>query len=208
MFTPDDPPIYHITHVDNLAGILAEGGICSDMQRRARELNSTNIGLKHIKDRRLVSEIKTQEGVSLGFVGQYVPFNFCPRSVMLFTIACGHNDYKGGQEEIIHLVSRVSAATSLKKRWTFTDRHAELQHALFYDKLTELHEVPWHVMDERYWQDVKEERQAEFLVHEFFSWSAVIEIAVMTSAVEQKVLQTLATAKHAPTVAIRPEWYY
>lgn len=77
---PTHPPIFHITHVDNLAGILREGGLWCDAQRIARSIGHTNIGLLHIKQRRMNRPVVTHAG---GKLGDYVPFNFCPRSVML-----------------------------------------------------------------------------------------------------------------------------
>lgn len=191
--------------MDNLAGILREGGLWSDAQRIARNVTSTNIGHVHIKQRRLNRPVTTRAG---GKLGDYVPFNFCPRSVMLYVVSQGHDDYKGGQDDIVHLVSRISLATSLGRAWAFTDRHAELAHALHYDDLAQLGEVPWLVMGQKYWSEVKEERQAEFLVHEFFPWTAVAEIAVMSTITEAKVQQALGGAGHRPGVTVRPEWYY
>lgn len=143
-----------------------------------------------------------------GKLGDYVPFNFCPRSVMLLAVGRGHQDYQGSQEDIVHLVSSVSRATALGRTWAFTDRHAELGHALHFDDLGRLDEVRWGVMDLRYWADVKEERQAEFLVHDFFPWSAFSEIGVMTPAVASRDQQILGAATHRPGVAVRPVWYY
>jgi len=190
--------------VDNLPGILLEGGLWSDAQRITRNLASTNIGHLHIKQRRLQHPVTTPAG---GKLGDYVPFNFCPRSVMLYVVGRGHADYGGGQADIVHLVSRVSIATNLGRPWAFTDRHAELAHALHYD-LAHLDEVPWHVMDEQYWSAVKEERQAEFLVHDFFPWSAVIEVACMTAAIEQRVGLAIPATQHHPAVSVHRQWYY
>lgn len=205
MTLPSDPPIFHITHVDNLAGILREGGLWCDRQRIALQLGNMNIGLAHIKQRRLTRAVSTRAGSTLG---DYVPFNFCPRSVMLFAVHKGHQDYVEGQENVVHLISTVQRAVSLGRAWAFTDRHAELAHALHFDDLGKLSEVPWHVMGKQYWSAVKEERQAEFLVHEFFPWNAVVEIAVMTPAVAQRVQTALATTQHRPAVTIHREWYY
>lgn len=108
----------------------------------------------------------------------------------------------------MHLISTVSRAIALGRAWAFTDRHAELAHALHFDDLAKLSEVPWHVMDEQYWSGVKEERQAEFLVREFFPWTAVGEVAVMTAAAAQRVQTALAGAQHRPVVTIHREWYY
>jgi hypothetical protein len=122
---PKDPSIFHITHVDNLVGILREGGLWCDSQRIARGLFSTNIGHLHIKNRRLQREVITAAG---GKLGDYVPFNFCPRSVMLYVVHRGHRSYAGGQDEIVHLVSSVRCAIALGGPWAFSDRHAELEH--------------------------------------------------------------------------------
>ncbi len=79
---------------------------------------------------------------------------------------------------------------------------------LYLEDLAQLSEVPWEVMDRDYWADVKEERQAEFLVHEFFPWEAVMEIATMTPAVQQRVQGELRQVQYRPPVALRPAWYY
>ncbi len=202
---PSDPCIYHITHVDNLARIVAGGGLYSDAERMRRNLVSTNIGHLHIKQRRLNRAVTTRAG---GNLGDYVPFNFCPRSVMLYVVSRGHQDYSGGQEDIVHLVSRVSIATRLGRAWAFTDRHAELGHALHFDDLAKLSEVPWHTMNERYWTEVKEERQAEFLVYGFFPWTAVTEVAVRSQATAERAFQALSSSAHRPLVTQKPDWYY
>jgi hypothetical protein len=202
---PHDPSIFHITHVNNLPSILRHGGLWSDAQRIARSLANTNIGHLHIKQRRLSRAVTTGAG---GKLGDYVPFNFCPRSVMLYVVSRGHQDYGGGQEGVVHLVSTVSKAVALGRPWAFTDRHAELGHALHFDDLARLDEVPWHVMPMRVWPSVKEERQAEFLVRDFFDWSAVIEVGVMNAQTESQVGEMLRASPHVPAVTIRREWYY
>jgi hypothetical protein len=127
---------------------------------------------------------------------------------MLYAVHRGHPDYGGGQEDIVHLVSSVNCAVSMGRAWAFTDRHAELAHALHFDDLGQLSEVPWHVMDLQYWSEVKEERQAEFLVRDFFPWTGVMEVAVMTPAVAQRVRDALAAADHRPLLTTKPAWYY
>ena len=202
---PQDPPIFHITHVENLVGILREGGLWSDAQRIARKLVTTNIGYTHIKNRRLSRPVPTRGG---GMLGDYVPFNFCARSVMLLAVHGGHQDYAGGQDAVIHLVSCVSRAIAPGRPWAFTDRHAELAHALFYDDPQDLSEVRWDVMPLQWWGQVKEERQAEFLVHEFFPWTCVTEIAAATDASAQRAQQILVGANYQPPVIVRRDWYY
>lgn len=94
--------VSHITHIDNLASILGQGCLWSDAKRIELGLVNQNIGYNHIKQRRLVRPVKVAAG---GTIGQYVPFNFCPRSVMLYVIHCGHDDFGGGQDKVLHLIS-------------------------------------------------------------------------------------------------------
>jgi hypothetical protein len=202
---PADPKIFHITHIDNLPGILQEGGLWCDRERINRGLGNTNIGLHHIKSRRLLRAVHASCG---GTIGEYVPFNFCPRSVMLYAVHRGHQNYDGGQGSIIHLVSRVRSAVALGREWFFTDRHAEVGHALHLDSLDRLEEVPWKVMPMRQWQEVKEERQAEFLVRSFFPWTAIESIAVIDEATRESVNVHLGSSSHRPEVYVRREWYY
>jgi len=203
---PQNPEIFHITHLRNLAKIVASGCLWSDSQRIARSIDSTNIGLLHIKQRRLNRPVTIGVG---GTLGDYVPFNFCSRSVMLYPVHAGHNDYSGGQEEIVHLVSTVRAAIALGRPWAFTDRHADLGYAMYFNSFANLNEVDWNVMPLKYWagsDDTKERRQAEFLVHESFAWSAVQSIGVQNAAVAAKVEALF--PRGTPPVSVQPWWYY
>ncbi|MEP0841302.1 MAG: DUF4433 domain-containing protein [Phycisphaerae bacterium] len=201
-------PIYHITHVDNLPGIIRDGKLWSDAQRRKRKIPCTNIGYSHIKDRRLTRKVPV---AVKGMLGDYVPFNFCSRSVMLYVIWRGHDDYQGGQKTIVHLVSSVEAAMETGRPWAFTDRHADLAYANFFDDWQHQDEVDWEVMRLRQWggnDDQKERRQAEFLVHDWFPWAAIERIGVIDILMADKVRQIVAEATHVPRVCVQRGWYY
>jgi hypothetical protein len=202
---PDDPPIFHITHLANLAGIVREGGLWCDQQRVARGLTTTNIAYGHIKSRRLEREVPVAAG---GALGSYVPFNFCPRSVMLYPISTGRTGVADGQARVLHLVSSVTRAIATGRPWAFTDRHAELQHALYFDHPSKLGEVPWAVMRLVQWSEVKEQRQAEFLVHQFFPWTAITQIACLDATVAEQVRICLEGQAHQPAIEVRSQWYY
>ena len=110
-------PISHITHLHNLASIIAEDCLWSDSQRIKKSLDNQNIGYSHIKERRRLRPVKV---ANRGTIGQYVPFNFCPRSVMLFVIHKGHQDYTGGQEHVLHLISDVDTLRASNPHCFFT----------------------------------------------------------------------------------------
>ena len=84
MAVPAQPKIFHICHVDRLAPIVAAGGLLSDAAVVQAAVPGTVIGMNHIKQRRL-QELQLNSHPGL-YVGQCVPFYFCPRSVMLFLI--------------------------------------------------------------------------------------------------------------------------
>lgn len=202
---PTDPAIYHITHGGNLPSILAHGCLWSDVQRVRRGIVSTNIGYSHIKRRRLKRQVPVAAG---GMLSDYVPFYFCNRSVMLYVISKGASDYSGSQDKIVHLVSSVGRATATGRPWAFTDRHAELRYAEFFSDLADLHRVDWSVMPRTHWVDCREQRQAEFLVHDHFLWAAVDSIGVRTAAIAARVEEFLVGATHRPRVHVAPSWYY
>jgi hypothetical protein len=86
---------------------------------------------------------------------------------------------------------------------------APLRRAPVYYDLGELGEVNWPVMPLQYWSepDVKEQRQAEFLVHDWFPWSAVELIAVYDDHAAARVRALLGTAAHKPAVRVCRSWY-
>lgn len=200
--------IYHITHADNLEGIVREGHLWCDAQRIERGLVNTNIGYSHIKARRMRHPVSVSAG---GALGDYVPFNFCPRSVMLYVVSQGHENYRKGQLPIVHLVSSIDAIQATGRPWFFTDRHADLGYANQYDAQEKLGEVDWPVMPMRRWggdTDLKEKRQAEFLVHDWCPWEAIEVIGVMDQAIAARVQAVLAGAAHKPRVEVHRDWYY
>src|SRR5581483_4670974 len=143
--------------------------------------------------------------------GDYVPFNFCPRSVMLYAI---HRNlvpgYREGQPRVVHLVSNIGVALTSGRPWAFTDIHAELAYARYFDSLAYLDQVDWTVMPLRDWRGEvrKKKRQAEFLVHDWLPWHCVLSIGVYNSAAASQVQQICGGVGHQPVVEVRREWYY
>ena len=200
--------IFHITHVNNLQSIIKMDRLWCDAQRVEQGLVNTNIGYNHIKARRMAHPVNVSQG---GTLGEYVPFNFCSRSVMLFVVSRGHENYTEGQTPVIHLVSSIDSIIESGQPWAFTDRHADLGYANQYDSLDELDNVDWSVMPEKYWSgdsDISEKRQAEFLVHDYCPWTAIEEIAVINQNIREQVELALQNSIHKPAVKICRNWYY
>ena len=183
------------------------GRIWSDAQRVEQGFASTNIGYTHIKQRRLERPVVVSAG---GVLGEYVPFNFCNRSVMLYTISRGNvASVPGGQTMIAHLVSSVDAVAASSCLFAFTDRHADLSYARYSDRLADLPLlVDQNVMGLQQWADVKEIRQAEFLVHDYFPWELVEEVCVHNKVAQGLAITAISGLAHQPPVVVRRSWYY
>ncbi|WP_241967827.1 DUF4433 domain-containing protein [Pseudidiomarina homiensis] len=190
MSIPARPKIFHIVHVDRLPAIIASNGLLSDARINQNTVDSgTTIGLSSIKLRRLQQNMLSSYPDL--YVGQCVPFYFCPRSIMLFMIHCANDDqltYRGGQPEIVHLQAdlyeSVQWAQEHQRRWVFTLSNAGS--AFFEDRndLSQLNELNWAAINARDWRLSKDGKQSEFLMEESFPWHLIEEIGVQSRTVK------------------------
>ena len=213
MTVPANPKIYHILHVDRLTSVIADGCLWCDAEIARRGHAGTTIGMNNIKQRRL-NELTLASHPGL-YVGECVPFYFCPRSIMLYLIHRANHpelSYRGGQTPIIHLEADLSAAVAWAdengRRWAFTLSNAGAYYFEDRNNLTQLHELDWDAIQARDWQRKKEGKQAEFLIEHSFPWQLVERIGVMNITIYTQVVHALAGAAHRPQVEVRRDWYY
>ena len=202
---PDRVAIYHITDVENLPGILGRGGLDSDAIMAQK--NSTVIGYGHIKERRL-----TQIRVNCcggRFVGEFVPFYFCPRSPMLFTINKGNTGRQPGcQSTIVHLVSTMNVGIQSGRAWAVSDGNAGAFHTCFDADPEAVKALDWAAIRATSWQGKQHEKAAEFLVADFFPWTGFHAVGCHNPQVAAAVSSLLQHQTHQPPVTVHREWYY
>jgi hypothetical protein len=210
---PAHPKLYHIAHVDRLPGIVADGCLWCDREVGRRASPGTTIGMSTIKQRRL-DELRLASHPGL-FVGDCVPFYFCPRSVMLYLIYRGNDpglSYRGGQGPIVHLVADlhtvVAWADSQPRRWAFTLSNAGTRYFEDRNDLGRLEEIDWNAVHATDWRHNKDGKQAEFLLELSFPWHLVETIGVQSRTTYTAVVNALPAQGHRPPVEVRPEWYY
>ncbi|MGY2801618.1 type II toxin-antitoxin system toxin DNA ADP-ribosyl transferase DarT [Thermostichus sp. MS-CIW-25] len=212
---PGSPEIYHITHVCNLQGIVTTGGLLSDAAILQQGGPTQAIGMSKIKQRRIKElEVSCHPGTK---VGDYVPFYFCPRSIMLYVIHCANHPeltYRGGQTPIVHLEAdlyRVIAwADHNGVRWAFSLSNAGARYAEFRSQPDCLGELDWNAIAARDFRDpdIKERKQAEFLVHRYFPLDLVERIGVCQASVKDRVNRALTGSKYNPAVEVHVDWYF
>jgi len=211
---PAQPKIYHILHVDRLPSVLSAGNLFCDAKMNGRSGCGTAIGMSGIKQRRLTLPLHSQKGL---YVGECVPFYFCPRSVMLYLLyRSNHREltYRGGQDAIVHLEADLHNAVNWAQReglrWAFTLSNAGAFY--FEDRcdLAQIGEINWEAVASTNFrnQAVQEGKQAEFLLEGRFPWTLVDRIGVHSQRVAQQVANVLGGAQHRPQVAILSDWYY
>jgi hypothetical protein len=206
--------IYHITPIENLQKIIQTGWLFSDAQMIARDLQNTNIGISEIKQRRISLSIAGLDGIC---VGDCVPFYFCPRSIMLFILYRGNHQnlgYHGGQENIVHLEADLLEVVDYAKQqgqsWAFSLSNAGAVYTEFRTSLQHLSDINWKAVEAIDFRSsqVKEGKQAEFLLNGAFPWFLVRRIGVKSIAIKTQVQVLLETAQHQPLLEWKPDWYY
>jgi hypothetical protein len=203
---PDQIAIYHITDVENLASILAAGGLWSDV-RMAQQQPATVIGYGHIKERRM-KEI-TVPCCENRFVGEFVPFYFCPRSPMLYTLNRGNTGRPPGcQSSVVHLVSTVEVGISQGRAWAVSDGNAGAFHTSFDAKLDAIADLDWTAIRAINWQGRTHQKMAEFLVADIFPWTGIHHIGCHNATVAGQVKALLQNQARQPLVDVQPNWYY
>ena len=187
MVSPHPTPIYHITHVENLAPILLHGCLLAHNAIRQSNVAHRSVAYPSIQDRRAMVSVPCGPG---GTLHDYVPFYFAPRCPMLYTINRGNVRGIKNQQPIIHLVSTAQTVQAGGQPFVFTDGHGVMVVTEFFDNLADLNRVDWQIMRSPYWGDTRDDpdrkrrRQAEFLVYEGLRWNLISEIGVYNRGIE------------------------
>ena len=214
MAAPAAPKLYHITHADNMASILADGGLSCDATLVARGGPAASIGMGGIKARRLTLPVNCFPG---DLVGGYVPFYFCPRSIMLYLIYRANHPnlaYRGGQGPILHLEldlhEVVAWADARAQRWAFTLSNGSAYYAEFRNRLDQLDQIDWQAVSAMNFTDAKtkEGKQAEFLVQDFLPWDLVRRVGALSDGVQRQAMRAMGGIAHRPPVEICRDWYF
>lgn len=202
---------YHITHVENLASIVACGRLYCDSQCSRAVREPVCIAHANLKEHRARKVVEVAAG---GTLADYVPFYFAPRSPMLYAIANGWvSGYEGSQEDVLHLVCSIEELAR-PGRFAITNRHPIAALAQQHADLAVLDELDWPLMNATYWNDTdkdgdrKSRRQAEFLVHRSVPIEAVRLVGAMTEEAAERATGLLKAMPHPPSVVVRKGWYY
>jgi hypothetical protein len=201
--------IFRVTHVANVPWILANGLHCNT--GALPDPNYIQIGNSELIARRVNRSVPIAPG---GALGDYIPFYFTPYSPMLLNIKTGFNGVtQRPMEEIAIVVSSLREVQKLGVGFVFTDRHAYLQAAEFYNDLDRLDRIDWPILQARdFKRDPEkpgkfERYQAEALIYRHLPVAAVMGVVCYGQEQQEHIQKNCDNLGLLMKILRRPEWY-
>jgi hypothetical protein len=104
----------------------------------------------------------------------------------------------------------VQWAESNNCRWAFSKSNAGAYYTRFFKNLAQLDEINWEAVAAGDFRpaDIKEGKQAEFLLFDECPWPLIERIGVIDTQTEQRVTAMIRQAGHQTVVSVQSGWYY
>jgi hypothetical protein len=207
--SPEKALIFRITHVANVPWILRNGLHSSNGNNS--DPNYVQIGNDDLITRRRTRDVPVPPN---GTLSDYIPFYFTPFSPMLYNIKTGYGGVaKRPMEEIAILVSSLREVHKQGIPFVFTDRHAYLQAAEFYNDLARLDEIDWPKLQARDFRRDPEDPgkleryQAEALIYQHLPLAALRAIVCYREVERRKIEEECGRLGLAKEILCMPGWY-
>lgn len=206
--TPSRVVLYRITHYLNLPDIVQRGMFCANHPDAAKAEIIGNPELINVRGTKLVPV------VPYGVLNDYVPFYLGPHSPMLLDIKTGFHVKQRPQREIVYVCSELDRVQALDLQFAFTDGHAYMKTSRFFNSVTDLNLLDWHMIPAKYWRrteddnDRQRRKQAEFLVKQHVPVAAVVAVVVYDQKMADWVTPLLIAGGVNFKVHVLPKWYY
>lgn len=203
---------YRVCHIDNLANIL-KNGFCTKHHPKASKdfISIGNPDIINVRDETLVK----LDGY--GNIGEYVPFYFTPKSMMLFNIITGYRAPlvpKLDKEEIIVFRCEIKELSKLD-RFFFTNGQANVTSLTdHYNDLDDLDNIDWKIIHNSDFKkdgtdtDKQRRYQAEFLVYHHVPVKCIESINVYNDKAATFVKKELAKTDVIKTLRIVKEYFF
>ena len=205
-----DQRIYHLTHVRNLAEILATGAILADSSKSRVARPPVDISTPETRESRRTT---TVSGLGSPNVADFVPFFLVPNSTMWEDIRSDSPDSRlsgAGHgvtaSDFVLLVSTVKNAAEHTADGAIVVTDGDAAHVLTrFAASTESSER----MLRRLRADDNAETivEAELLVKDNFPFELVTLVGVANDRVRDEVRALLKSSEHSPKVSVYPPWF-
>lgn len=206
----DKALIFRITHIGNVPWILSNG-----IHRKSAEIMDPNffqIGNPELISKRATRDVPIPPGGSLS---DYIPFYFTPYSMMMYNIVTGYGGIRQfPNENIVILVSSLRSLEGSGVQAVFTDRHAYLRAAQFYDSLDRLSEIDWEILQQRDFRrdpddpEKTDRYQAEALIHKHLPVELLAGIVCHGKNEKRTLSRQQEELGMQLEIVAQPSWYF
>lgn len=202
---------YRICHIQNLLHLL-QVGLCTKHHPLASE-SFVSIGNSEIINVRDTTRVKIE---GYGLIGEYVPFYFTPRSIMLYNIVTGFRAPVVPvvpRNRIVVIRSRIDQLIEAD-RYFFTNGQANDASTDHFGELKDLDKVDWEIIHGSNFSksdgdfDRPRRYQAEFLVYNHVPVSAIESIVVYDENTENDVIKLVKEIGQNITVRTIREFFF
>lgn len=183
----DIKALWHMTHLDNLSGIL-ENGLLSRHQVHQQGLAITDISDHEVQGRRA-----SRQGLPHA-LHDYVPLYLRARNPMLFCLR--------RLNPTLCLVA-IHPDVMLDNEFAISDGNAASLGTRFYDKLSDLRFLDWEALNREYWNSVpdgKRKRCAEVLVYPRVDSRYILGVHTAGLQSYQQLQAAGVAAQHSPAM--------
>lgn len=207
--SPEKGRIFRITHMANVPWILDHGLHCQNSPDK--DPDYVTIGNPSLIDKRARRAVPISPH---GFLSDYVPFYFTPRSIMLYNIITGCGVPRHNQRDIVMIVSSVRRLRESGLPFVYTNQHAYPVDTDYYDGSSDLSQIDWELLRSCNFKTDdadpgKQQRyHAEALVHRHVPVEAFGGVACYNDAVARDI-QTLVDRRGLRLhIRALPGWYF
>lgn len=202
---------YRIVHLNNLKHVLAKG-LCTKHHPNA-DPDFTPIGNTQIIGTRDTTPVRIE---GYGHIGEYVPFYFTPRSIMLLNIQSGYRHPQVPHrkpQEILIIRCRLERLAQLEQ-FFFTDGQANVAITKHFNNLGNISNLDWDSISSSNFKkddddfDRPRRYQAEFLVYKHVPVTHVESFCVYDQASKDYVEQQLQAFGVELPVYVQPLYYF
>jgi len=174
----DIPCLYHMTHINNLPSILANGLLSHNLAHQ-------QCGVIDISDLDVNARRSAVDPIYKRSLHNYVPTYFRPRNPMS----------SARRELSSHLVIlKLNPQLLLQSGMLFTEGNAACCNTRFFNELNDLNQLNWDCLNSRYWNDYSDGRRlrcAEMLIPDRIQVKNIMQIAVKSSNTNRNALDLM-----------------
>lgn len=208
--TPQKALIFRVTHARNFRWILGHGLFSAGSGHA--DPNFVAIGNSDLIDRRRRRALPAPHR---GVLSDYVPFYFTPFSPMMLNIKTGWGGItKRANEDLVILVSSIWKLREEGVPVVFSDRHAYLRAARFFDDPAHLDQIDWDILQRRDFRrdpnDLEkfERYEAEALALSHVPVGALLGVACYNTAANGRLVEDMKAAGMTMKTVVQPGWYF